>query len=90
MLLTRVTDVRILDLMEEIKLWLTAAKWSQAELARRTGLSTATISKFISGTRTVSRPFALAIEQATTEAFRSGEVAVAPLRAMDLLNRKAA
>ena len=76
--------------MEEIRSWLISAKWSQAELARRTGLSTTAISKFISGTRTVSRPFALAIEQATTDAFRSGEVAVAPLRAMDLLNRRAA
>lgn len=76
--------------MSAIKEWLDAAGWSQAELGRRAGLSPAAISRFISGTRDVSRPFAMAIEQVTTDAFRTGEVKVAPLRALDLVAHKEA
>lgn len=38
----------------------------------------------------MSLPFAIAIEQVMTDAYRSGEVSVAPLRAIDLLPTKAA
>lgn len=71
--------------MSQIRAWLDAAGWSQAELARRSGLSPAAISRFIAGSRKLPRPFAMAIEHVTTDAFRVGEVKVAPLRADDLV-----
>lgn len=73
--------------MSAIRTWLDAANWSQAELARRAGLSPAAISRFVSGERAVSRPFAMAIEQVTADAYRAGEVSVAPLRAIDLVTQ---
>jgi len=54
------------------------------DVAKRAGLSPAAISRFISGNRGLSRPFAMALEQVTTDAYRLGEVSVAPLRANDL------
>lgn len=75
--------------MSAIKEWLDAAGWSQSKLAERAGLSPAAISRFISGTRVVGWPFAVAIEQVTTDAYRLGEVSVAPLRANDLSVKKA-
>lgn len=71
--------------MQALRRWLDATKWSQAELARRVGVSSAQISRLLVGERNVSRPLALALEQVTTDAFRSGEVATAPLRSADLL-----
>lgn len=67
-----------------LRAWLNATGMKQAELARRCGVSPAAMSRFVGGSRPIGKPFAIAIEQVMTDAYRRGEVSVQPLRSIDL------
>lgn len=83
---------------ERIRRYLNDSGWSKTELARRAAISASTVTRLLHGRkdREGGEPYeigelvAMKLERATLDAFTRGDTKAAPLRAMDLVTRRAA